>query len=86
MRRFVFILLSLLLFSACSITKQQSSVVGQFKGRTHSMGSFVPRGEIELSLNVDNPFNLHWLSVDYAGKWEVLDKNLILLKFNEITD
>ena len=86
MRRFVFILLSLLLFSACSVTKQQSSIIGQFKGRTPNMSSFVPSGEMELSLNVDASFNLHWLGVDYTGRWEALDKNNILLKFDEITD
>jgi hypothetical protein len=86
MRRFVFISLSLLLFSACIATKRQSSIIGQFKGRAPAMGSFVPSGEMELSLNADSSFYLHWLSVDYTGRWEVLDENNILLKFDKLTD
>ncbi|MDR1544931.1 MAG: hypothetical protein LBS50_11135 [Prevotellaceae bacterium] len=84
MKKFVFILL--LLFYACSVTTQQSSITGQFKGRTPSMGSFVPQDEMELFLNVDSSFNIHWLGVDYTGRWKVLGKNQLKLKFDEITD
>jgi hypothetical protein len=72
------------MFSACSVTKQQTTINGQFKGLTHSMGSFVPSGEMVLFLNADTSFNLHWLGIDYTGRWEVLNKSQLKLKFDEV--
>jgi len=82
----IIIIFSIVLFSGCSITKQQSSLNGQFKGRTPGMTSFVPPSKMILSLKSDGTFELYWLHVDYTGKWDVLNKNHLLLKFDEITD
>ena len=86
MKRLIIIVFAILLFSACSVTKQQSTIIGKFKGYTLGMSSFVPPGEMTLSLNPDYVFELHWLKRDYTGKWEILDKNQLILKFDEITD
>jgi len=80
------ILFAILLFSACSVTKQQTSIAGRFKGRTPGTSSFVPSGEIILSLKPDGAFDLYWLQKSYTGIWEILDKNHLLLNFDEITD
>lgn len=85
MRTIIFIFFVALLFSSCTVVKQQS-LLGEFKGPTPGMGSFVPPGEMTLSLKADKTFDLHWLNVNYVGKWELLDKNHTLLKFDEITD
>lgn len=86
MRKLIYVILTISLFSACAVTKQQNSVIGAYSGQTQQMGSFVPRGEMNLSLQTDKTFSLNWLNVDYSGIWEGLDENHILLKFDEITD
>lgn len=86
MRKLIYVILTISLFSACAVTKQQNSVIGAYSGQTQQMGSFVPRGEMNLSLQTDKTFSLNWLNVDYSGTWEGLDENHILLKFDEITD
>ena len=80
------ILFIILLFSTCSVTKQQSSIIGQFKGHTPTMTSFVPSSKMILSLKSDGTFELYWLHVDYTGKWDVLSKKHLVLKFDKITD
>ena len=39
-----------------------------------------------LSLKPDRTFDLHWLKRNYTGKWEILNKKQLILKFDEITD
>lgn len=86
MKRLTFALFILLMLPSCATIKNQSDLVGNFNGATPGIGSFVPAGEMSLSLFPNGTFKLNWLRVDYSGTWKLSDKSHILLKFNEITD
>lgn len=78
MKKIIFMLFVGLLFSSCAITRDQSVFMGQFSGPAfHS--------SMTLFLNPDSTFLINW-RYDYSGKWEVLNRNHILLKFDEITN
>lgn len=79
MKKIIFALLTVFLFSSCAVTKK--AVTGEYYGRTYSIG-----GAITLSLKSDQLFDLNWRHVDYTGSWETIDKKQILLKFDTITD
>ena len=86
MKKVILIFLTIFLYAGCAVTKQNVSIVGKFSGETPWMGSFVPRGEMNLWLKENKIFELNWHDVDYSGKWERIENNYILLKFDELTD
>lgn len=86
MKKLIYPLLILLLLTSCAVMKNQSTIAGIFYGTTPRMGSFVPPGEMSLSLSSDGTFGLNWLDVDYSGVWELSNKGDVLLKFNRIND
>ena len=81
MKKLIIFIITVILLSACVVTKQTSSVIGQFKGATYWMGE-----PMNLSLLQNGTFYINWVGKDYAGIWEITGKNQVLLKFNKITD
>lgn len=79
MKKIIFTLFTVFLFSSCAVTK--NGIIGEFKGKEGVIG-----GWMTLSLNNNQSFDLNWLSTNYTGRWETVEKKQILLKFDEITD
>lgn len=85
-RQLIYVVLTTLMFSACAVTKRQDLIIGEYSGQTPRMGSFVPRGNMNLSIFSKGIFEINWLDVTYSGTWELADRTRILLKFNDLTD
>ncbi len=86
MKKTISIIIIAVMLVSCAIIKQNNTIIGEFKGKTPSAGSFVPVGEMSLTLLGGGAFELNWLNVDYSGKWELSGENSVIIFFDELTD
>lgn len=80
----VFIIIYML--EACSVYTQQNTITGTFIGKTPRYSSFVPSGTMSIHFKSNGKFDLTWLDIDYSGRWEIIKKDQVVLKFDKISD
>ena len=85
MKRLIVLFLTALFMSSCTTTHRiPRRFVGTFLGQTSGWVSLGLAGDLTLNLDPSGDFHIHWLRMDYTGKWELVSGKRILLRFDEL--